>query len=63
MERPPGKIVLPQGWYVLVFCVRPHTRGTLVVLLGRTVSWIVTRWFMLGHEREKQADFSRFGPL
>jgi hypothetical protein len=27
--------------------------GTLVVLLGRTVSWIVTRWFVLGHERER----------
>ena len=26
--------------------------GTLVVLLGRTVSRIVTRWFVLEHERE-----------
>jgi hypothetical protein len=30
-----------------------HTSGvTLVVLLGRTTSQIVTRWFMLLHERE-----------
>jgi hypothetical protein len=36
---------------------------TLVVLLGRTVSRIVTRWFTLGHERERQMNFSRFGPL
>jgi hypothetical protein len=26
---------------------------TLVVLLGRTVSQIVTRWFALGHKGEK----------
>jgi hypothetical protein len=37
--------------------------GTLVVLLGMTLSWIVTRWFVSGHERESQASFSRFGPL
>jgi hypothetical protein len=24
-----------------------------VVLLGRTVSWILTRWFALGHKRER----------
>jgi hypothetical protein len=29
--------------------------GTLVVLLGRTVLWIVTRWFVLGHERERES--------
>jgi hypothetical protein len=46
-----------------VFCVRPHTRGYPRGALGRTVSRIVTRWFMLGHERERQADFSRFGLL
>jgi hypothetical protein len=52
-----------------VFSVRPHTRGTLVMLLGRTVSWIVIRWFVPGHERERereresQASFSRFGLL
>jgi hypothetical protein len=46
-----------------VFSVRPHTWGNLVVLLGRTVSWIITRWFALGHERESQASFSRFEPL
>jgi hypothetical protein len=32
-----------------------------MVLLGRTMSWIITRWFMLRHERESQASFSRFG--
>jgi hypothetical protein len=33
--------------------VSGHTSGvTLVVLLGRMVSQIVTRWFVLGHERE-----------
>jgi hypothetical protein len=33
--------------------VSDHAPGvTLEVLLGRTVSWIITRWFMLGHERE-----------
>jgi hypothetical protein len=26
-----------------------------VVLLGRTMSWIVTRWFALGHERERSS--------
>jgi hypothetical protein len=25
-----------------------------VVLLDRTVSWIITRWFALGHERERE---------
>jgi hypothetical protein len=35
-----------------------------VVLLGRTVSWIVTRWFVPGaRERESRAIFSRFWPL
>jgi hypothetical protein len=35
-----------------------------VVLLDRTMSWIVTRWFMPGaRERDSQASFSRFGPL
>jgi hypothetical protein len=29
---------------------------TLVVLLGRTVSRIVTRWFTLGHERERETN-------
>jgi hypothetical protein len=37
--------------------------GTLMLLLGRTVSWIVTRWFVPGHERESQASFSTFGPF
>jgi hypothetical protein len=35
-----------------------------VVLLGRTVSWIVTRWFVSGaRERESRASFSRFGSV
>jgi hypothetical protein len=34
-----------------------------VVLLGRTVLWIVTQWLALGHEREREANFSMFGPL
>jgi hypothetical protein len=35
-----------------------------VVLLGRTVSWIITQWFVLrARERESRASFSRFGPL
>jgi hypothetical protein len=34
--------------------VSDHTpEGTLVVLLGRTMLRIVTRWFMLGNERER----------
>jgi hypothetical protein len=33
-----------------------------MVLLGRTVSWIVTRWFVPGaRERESRVSFSRFG--
>jgi hypothetical protein len=45
--------------------VLDHTPGgTLVVLLGRTVSWIVTRWFVPGaREKESRASFGRFGPL
>jgi hypothetical protein len=47
-----------------VFSVRPHTRGTLVVLLGRTVSSIVTRWFVPeARGRESRAILCRFGPL
>ena len=39
-------------------------RDTLAVLLGRTMLLIVARWFMLGaREREREAIFSRFGPL
>jgi hypothetical protein len=35
-----------------------------MVLLGTTVSWIVTRWFVLGaRERESRAIFSKFGLL
>jgi hypothetical protein len=30
------------------------------MLLGRMMSRIVTRWFVLGHEREREVDFSRF---
>jgi hypothetical protein len=56
-------IVLGLVVHMSVLCVRPHTSGTLVVLLGRTVSWIATRWLALGHERERQADFYRFVPL
>ena len=33
-----------------VFVVRPHTRVTIVVLLGRTASQIMTRWFVLQHD-------------
>jgi hypothetical protein len=40
-----------------VLCPIAH-RGTLVVLLGRTVSRIVTRWFVLGHERERDKRIS-----
>jgi hypothetical protein len=49
-----------------VSSVRPHTRGTLVVLLGRTVLLIVARWFVLEareRERESRTIFCRFGPL
>jgi hypothetical protein len=31
-------------------------RAILVVLLDRTVSPIVTRWFVLRHERERERD-------
>jgi hypothetical protein len=35
-----------------------------VLLLGRTVSWIVTRWIMSwARERESRASFSKFGLL
>jgi hypothetical protein len=35
-----------------------------MVLLGRMVSWIITRWFMPGHEKkDSRASFNRFGPL
>jgi hypothetical protein len=55
----------PPTWHASCRCfVSNRTPGvTLVVLLGRTVSRIVTRWFALGHERETEADFSRFGLL
>jgi hypothetical protein len=37
--------------------VSDHTpRVTFVVLLGRMVSLIVTRWFVLRHERERERD-------
>jgi hypothetical protein len=45
----------------LVFDRTPE--GTLVVLLGRTMSRIVTRWLASWHERESEASFSRLGPL
>jgi hypothetical protein len=47
----------PPTWRASYRClVSDHTPGgTLVVLLGRTVSWIVTRWFTLGHERERES--------
>jgi hypothetical protein len=32
-----------------------------VVLLGRTVSRIVTRWFALGRERERERERERSG--
>ena len=40
----------PPTWRASCRClVFDHTpRGTLMVLLGRTMSWIVTRWFVLG---------------
>jgi hypothetical protein len=55
----------PPTWRASCRCfVSDRTpRGTLVVLLGRMVSRIVARWFTLGHEREREVDFSRFGPL
>jgi hypothetical protein len=55
----------PPIWHASCGCfVSDRTPGgTLVVLLGRTVSWIITRWFTLRHERERQVDFSKFGPL
>jgi hypothetical protein len=40
-----------------VFSVRPHTRGTLVVLLGRTVSLIVARWFVPEARERESGDF------
>jgi hypothetical protein len=55
----------PPIWHASCRCfVSDSTLGvTLMMLLGRTVSRIVTRWFTLGHNRERQADFGRFGPL
>jgi hypothetical protein len=32
--------------------------STLMVLLGRTVSWIETQWFAVGHERETDKQIS-----
>jgi hypothetical protein len=45
----------PPTWHAICRClVSDRTPGdTLVVLLGRTVSSFVTRWFALGHERER----------
>jgi hypothetical protein len=45
----------PPTWRASCRCfVSDRTsRGTLVVLLGRTVSRIVARWFTLGHERDR----------
>jgi hypothetical protein len=40
-----------------VSSVQPHTRGTLVVLLGRTVSLIVARWFMPEARERGPGDF------
>jgi hypothetical protein len=40
-----------------VSSVRLHTRVTLVVLLGRTVSLIITQWFM-PEARERVGQFS-----
>ena len=55
---------LPGAPAVSVLCPTAHPGYPrhLVVLLGRTVSRIVTRWFVLGHEREKRisAGSSRF---
>jgi hypothetical protein len=50
----------PPTWHATCQCfVSNHTpEGTLVVLLDRTVSWIVTRWFALGHERESDKQIS-----
>jgi hypothetical protein len=46
----------PPTWRTIYQCfVSDRTPGgTLVVLLGRTMSRIVTRWFVLGHERERE---------
>jgi hypothetical protein len=42
---------------VSVFRVRPHTRDTLAVLLGRTVLLIVARWFVQGARERERCDF------
>jgi hypothetical protein len=53
---------LEGGCQCLVLDLTP--RGTLVVLLGRTVSLIITRWFVpRARGRESWAIFCRFGPL
>jgi hypothetical protein len=50
----------PPTWHASCHCfVSDRTPGgTLMVLLGRTVSRIVTQWFVLGHERDRET--SRF---
>jgi hypothetical protein len=46
------------SWCASCWCfVSDRTPGvTLVVLLGRMMSLIVTRWFVLWHERERERE-------
>jgi hypothetical protein len=50
----------PPTWRASCRCfVSDSTLGvTLMMLLGRTVSRIVTRWFTLGHKRERDKRIS-----
>jgi hypothetical protein len=47
----------PLTWRAICRClVSDRTPvGTLMVLLDRMVSWIVTRWFALGREKERES--------
>jgi hypothetical protein len=53
-------------WYCRWLVSHRTPRDTLVVLLGRTVLLIVTRWFVLGaweSKREREMIFCMFEPL